>query len=57
MTVSEGKKQIADVLEDLQRQGVFVREIELSWATNVEPKDKAVLDSKIGCTVKLKADL
>jgi hypothetical protein len=57
MTVAEGKKTIADVLEELQRQGVFVREIELTWAVNVEPKDKPVLDHKIACTVKLKADL
>lgn len=57
MTVAEGKKQIADVLEDLQKQGVFVREIELSWAVNVEPKDQAVLNSRISVIVKLKADL
>lgn len=57
MTVAEAKKTIAGALEDLYGQGIFVRGIAVSWASNVIPEDKPKLDVKTQCTVKLEADL
>jgi len=56
MTVSEGKATIVKVLEELQRQGVWIRRIEIVWRTAVEG-DQAKPNSKTECSIKLEADL
>ncbi len=57
MTVTEGKATIIDVLEQLQKQGVWVRGIEVTWFTDVEAKDVPKPGSKTRCEIKLVADL
>lgn len=57
MTVREAKQTIVDALEQLQRDGVWVRSIDVSWETEVGGKDKAVLDAAVKCKITFGADL
>lgn len=57
MTVAEGKRTIIDVLEELQRQGVWIRGIRVEWKSEIEPKDVPKPVAHIRAEVWLEADL
>jgi hypothetical protein len=57
MTVGEVKWKISEMLQDLQKQGIWVREINVAWTTEVSGEDKKVLDHSISAKVTLSADL
>lgn len=58
MTVTKAKQAIAEALEDLQRQGVWVQEITLTWETVGKPDAKKEgIDTAIKCGVELHAKL
>lgn len=57
MTVNQAKAEIVTVLEDLHQQGIWVREINISWSVEVEAKDVPKPTSKTKCTLTFQADL
>lgn len=57
MTVVILKQYMKAALEDLQRDGIWVREIDLQWATNVEAKDVAKPKALVECEISFRAEL
>ncbi len=58
LTVKEAKQQIKAAVEELQKQGVWVKTIQLHWSTEVDgSKDAPKLPTATVCEVVLGADL
>jgi hypothetical protein len=57
MSVTEVKTKMVEMLEQLQRDGIWITEIDLRWATNVEAKDVPKPASKTQVSITFKADL
>lgn len=57
VTVAAAKATMIELLEDLQRQGVWIRAIDIDWKTVVPAEDVEVPKGKVECSIRLQADL
>lgn len=57
MTVQKLKQDLKAALEELQRDGIWIREIDVQWRAQVENKDVPKPKASIECEIAFRADL
>ena len=57
MTVQELKQSMKTALEELQRDGIWIREVDLRWSANVEAKDVPKPKTSVECEISFRAEL
>lgn len=57
VTVATAKTTIVGLLEQLHRQGVWIRAIDIDWKTIVPAEDVETPKARLECTIKFQADL